>query len=68
MQRYPDALDKDWEARFKPSEHRSWPNWYVRVLIALIPIPCGPWWVTVPISVALLAAFIFFERARHRSR
>ena len=54
-------MEKDWEARFKPSEYREVPRFGAILDFAEILIPAEvPWWIIVLVAgVALLIGFKF---------
>ena len=48
-------MDKDWEARFKPSNRRPLPSWAPWLIADFIPIP-GPWWVQILAWIGIVVA------------
>ncbi len=58
------AEDKDWEARFKLSELKAPSAWPLR-LLDMIDIPIGPWFVDLPVAIAI--GVLWYLRSREKT-
>ena len=56
-------MDKDWEARFKPSELRPRSHRVLWEIPLEIAAPFGPWWLGIALGVGVAGLFTFMFRA-----